>query len=46
MVSMPFNIFKNKENLELMLNKRLNQLKFDLTHFQHAFNIFLGFQQC
>ena len=31
--SMPFNIFKNKENVESMLNESLNQLKFDSTHF-------------
>ena len=40
-VSTPFNIFKNKENVESMLNESLNQFKFDATHFQHfsyAFN--------
>ena len=37
-VSTPFNIFKNKENVESMLNESLNQFKFDSTHFQKAFN--------
>ena len=37
-VSTPFNILKNKENVESMLNERLNQFKFDSTHFQQAFN--------
>ena len=37
MVSTPFNIFKNKENVESMLNESLNQFKFDSTHFQQAF---------
>ena len=32
------NIFKNKENVESMLNESLNQFKFDSTHFQQAFN--------
>ena len=45
-VSTPFNIFKNKENVESMLNESLNQFKFDSTHFQQAFDIFLRFQQC
>ena len=35
-----FNIFKNKENVESMLNESLTQFKFDSTHFQQAFNIF------
>ena len=39
-VSTPFNIFKNKENVESMLNESLNQFKFDSTHFQQAFEIF------
>ena len=39
-VSTPFNIFKNKENVESMLNESLNEFKFDSTHFQQAFNIF------
>ena len=39
-VSKPFNIFKNKGNVESMLNESLNQFKFDSTHFQQAFNIF------
>ena len=43
-VSMPFNIFKNKGNVEAMLNESLNQFKFDSTHFQQGFNIFLRFQ--
>ena len=43
-VSTPFNIFKNKENVEAMLNGSLNQFKFDSTRFQQAFNIFLHFQ--
>ena len=39
--SMPFNIFKiNKESVEAILNKSLNQFKFDSTCFQLAFNIF------
>ena len=38
----PFNIFKNKRNVEAMLNESLNQFKFDSTHFQQAFNIFLA----
>ena len=38
MVSTPFNISKNKGNVESMLNESLNQFKFDLTHFQQAFN--------
>ena len=42
-VSTPFNIFKNKENVEPMLNKSLNQFKFDSTHLQQAFNIFYAF---
>ena len=37
-VSTPFNIFKNKGNVETMLDESLNQLKFDSTHFQQAFN--------
>ena len=47
-VSTPFNIFKNKENVESMLNESLNQFKFDSTHFQQALDIFffLRFQQC
>ena len=41
----PFNIFKNQENDKSMLNKFecLKQLKFDSTHFQHAFNTFYAF---
>ena len=39
-VSTPFNIIKNKGNVEAMLNESLNQFKFDSTHFQQAFNIF------
>ena len=47
MVSTPFNVFKNKGNVESrMLNESLNQFKFDSTHFQQAFNDFLHFQQC
>ena len=34
-VSTSFNIFKNKENVEAMLNGSLNQFKLDSTHFQH-----------
>ena len=46
-VSKPFNIFKtDKGNVEAKLNESLNQSKFDSTHFQQAFNIFLHFQQC
>ena len=44
-VSRPFNIFKNKENVELMLIESLNQFKFDSTRFQQAFDIFLRFQR-
>ena len=40
-----FNIFKNKGNVESMLNESLNQFKLDSTRFQQAFNIFLHFQQ-
>ena len=42
-VSTPFNTFKNKRNVESMLNESLNQFKFDLTQFQQAFNIFYPF---
>ena len=42
-VSTPFNIFKNKENVEWMLNESLNQFKFDSTHFQQALDIFYAF---
>ena len=35
-VSTPFNIFKNKGNVEPMLNESLNQFKFDSTQFQQA----------
>ena len=47
-VSTPFNIFKNKGNVESMLNESLNQFKFDSTRFQQGFisTVFLGFQQC
>ena len=47
-VSTPFNIFKNKENVESMLNESLNQFKFDSTRFQQGFilTFFLRFQQC
>ena len=38
-VSTLFNIFKNKENVESMLNESLNQFKSDSTRFQQAFNI-------
>ena len=37
-VSTPLNIFKDKENVESMLNESLNRFKFDSTHFQQAFN--------
>ena len=37
-VSTPFNILKNKGNVEAMLNESSNQFKFDSTHFQQAFN--------
>ena len=37
-VSTPFNIFKNKGNVESMLNESLNQFKFDSTHCQQAFS--------
>ena len=39
-VSTPFNIFKNKGNVGSMLSERLNDFKFDLTHFQKGFKIF------
>ena len=42
-VSTPFNIFKNKENVEWMLNESLNQFKFDSTRFQQALDIFYAF---
>ena len=42
-ISTPFNIFKNKENVESMLNKSLNQFKIDSTQFQQTFNIFNAF---
>ena len=42
-VSTPCNIFKNKGNVESMLNESLNQFKFDSTHFQQAFNVFYAF---
>ena len=38
MVYTTFNILKNRENVESMLNESLNQFKFDSTHFQQAFN--------
>ena len=38
-VSTQFNIFKNKANVESMLNESLNQFKIDSTHFQQAFHI-------
>ena len=40
MVSTQFSIFKNKENVESMLNESLNQFKFDSTRFQHFFYTF------
>ena len=30
----PIKIFKNKGNVDAMLNESLNQFKFDSTHFQ------------
>ena len=45
-VSRSFNIFKNKGNVESMLNDSLNQFKFDSIRFEQAFNISLRFQQC
>ena len=42
-VSRPFNIFKNQGNVESMLNDSLNQVKFDSTRFQQAFNIVYAF---
>ena len=42
-VSVPFNIFKNKGNVESMLNEILNLFKFDSTHFHQGFNIFYAF---
>ena len=33
-VSTSFNIFKNKGNVESILNESSNQFKFDSTHFQ------------
>ena len=38
--STPINMFKNKGNVETMLNESLNQFKFDSTHFQQTFNNF------
>ena len=38
-----FNIFKNKGNVESMLNESLNQFTSDSTHFQQAFNILYAF---
>ena len=35
-VSTPFNILKNKGNVESMLNESLNEFQFDSTHFQRA----------
>ena len=32
-------MFKNKGNVEAMLNESLKQFKFDSTHFQQGFNI-------
>ena len=47
MASMPFNIFKNKGNVEAMSNESLNHLNLIQ---QYAFNklstFFLHFQQC
>ena len=45
MACTPFNIFKNQENVESMLNgfESLKELKFDSTHFQHAFDTFYAF---
>ena len=43
-VSTPLNVFKNKGNVEAMLNESLNHFKFDSTHFQQSFNNFLRFQ--
>ena len=45
-VSTPFNSFKNKGNVEAILNEILNQFKFNPTHFQRALNNFSRFQQC
>ena len=42
-VSTPFNILKNKQKVESMLNASFNQFKFDSTHFQQAFNFFYAF---
>ena len=41
--STSFNIFENKGNVAWMLNESLDQLKFDSTGFQQAFNIFYAF---
>ena len=38
-VSRPFNIFKNKENVESMLIESLNQFKFDSTSFRPFFTL-------
>ena len=48
MASMPFNVFKNKGNVEAMLNVSLNHLNLiqQYASFQQAGNIFLHFQQC
>ena len=42
-VSTPFNIFKNKGNVESILNESLNQFDFDSAHCQQAFNIFFQY---
>ena len=42
-VSTPFHIFKNKENVESMLNESSNQYKFDSTYLRQAVNIFYAF---
>ena len=42
----PFNNFRNKGNVELMLNVSLSQVKFDSTRFEQAFDIFFTLSQC
>ena len=37
-ITTQFNIFKNKGNVESMLNESLNQFKLDSTRFQQTFN--------
>ena len=40
MVSTPFNIFRNKENVESMLNESLNHFKFGFNTLSTSFQLF------